>query len=527
MFRGDFIMSGINLSLERPDISQKQEFNRFPPEDINDYKPGNYYESNEPNEIGRQLSRVNPNKPKAANNIVRIRRPGLLPFLLARVRKQVEALFTTSARISLDPIMTLVKQAAQYKGKKLVAIVGSAMDNDKLIVPKAVAQAAEKIPLNMSYADSAGLPGLATLMTKELLGKENLENLEAQGIHHSEVVTAGGTGAISTALQACTNPWDPVITPNGWPGYQSVASALGRDNLFKYKILDKDNNFNIDSLKESLNSAVASAPEGSKITLVLNTPYDNPFGKEISRDDLMEIAGLLKSYKDYKFLVVLDTAYIDFGPKGHDPTRLSFISDFFKNAGDKLDMVIASTLSKSFGMYGARVGAATLLTRNQEDANEWSDVAGGVMRGTVSNLSQHGQQIAEEILSDRDHQLESIYKSQRETVDMINKRRRHFINTISQNLPEELKIIEPDGGFFLCLKVQDEVLEKSPSFAKKLSESLVSDHVYIPIIDEQFIRVPVCGLSEDKLSLLADKIVEHTKKVACSETPISAFSSSS
>lgn len=475
----------------------------------------NYYE---PDGIGRQLSKVNPNKSEAAaNNIVRTGRPGLLPFLLARVRKQVEGLFTTSARISEDPIMQLVQQAAKDNDEnKLVAIVGSAMDDsDGLIVPivpEAVAQAAKNIPLNMSYAHSAGLPGLATLMTKELLGDNNLKDLEKAGIHHSEVVTAGGTGAISTALQACTNPWDPVITPNGWPGYQSVASALGRDNLFKYKILDKDNNFNIDSLKESLNSAVASAPEGSKITLVLNTPYDNPFGKEISHDDLMKIAGPLKSYKDYKFLVVLDTAYIDFGPKGHDPTRLSFISDFFKNAGDKLDMVIASTLSKSFGMYGARVGAATLLTRNQEDANEWSDVAGGVMRGTVSNLSQHGQQIAEKILSDR-NQLESIYKSQRETVNIINQRRDHFINTISQNLPEELKIIEPEGGFFLCLKVKDEVLEKSPDFAKKLSESLVSDHVYIPIIDQQFIRVPVCGLSEDQLSSLANKIVEHTKKV--------------
>jgi aromatic-amino-acid transaminase len=291
-----------------------------------------------------------------------------------------------------------------------------------------------------------------------------------------------------------------------------VASALGRDNLINYKILDKDNNFNIKSLKESLASAVASAPEGSKITLVLNTPYDNPFGKKISDEDLQDIAKTLKEYKDYKFLVVLDTAYIDFGPKGHDTTQLSFISDFFKNAGDKLQMVICSTLSKSFGVYGARVGAATLLTRIQKDAENWIDVAGGVIRGTVSNLAQHGQQIALKVLSNP-ILLKSIYKSQEGIVDMINKRRDHFIETISKDLPNELKIINPDGGFFLCLKVKDEVLKKSPNFAEKLSESLVSNHVYIPIIDNQFIRVPVCGLSEEKLGLLAGKIVEHTKKV--------------
>ena len=508
MFQGDFIMSGINLSLERPTT---QESNNLLGGGINYYKPGNHYE---PHEIGRQLSKVNPNKSEApANNIVRTGRPGLLPFLLARVRKQVEGLFTTSARISEDPIMTLVKQAAaDNHPDKLDAIVGSAKDNGNLIVPEAVTLAAKRIPLNMSYADSAGLPGLATLMTKELLGEQNLKNLNEAGIYHSEVVTAGGTGAISTALQACTNHWDPVITPNGWPGYQSVASALGRDNLFKYKILNKDNNFNIDSLKESLNSAVASAPEGSKITLVLNTPYDNPSGKEISHNDLMEIERLLKSYKDYKFLVVLDTAYIDFGPNGHDDKRLSFINDFLKEAGPDVDAILASTLSKGFGVYAARVGAATLLTRNQEDANNWPDVAGGVMRGTVSNLSRHGQQMALEILSDP-RLMESIYDYQKDTVNIINKRRGHFIETISPILPKELGIIEPDGGFFLSLKVQDEVLEKWPSFAEKLSESLVSEHVYIPIIDQQFIRVPVCGLSEDQLSSLANKIVEHTNKV--------------
>jgi aromatic-amino-acid transaminase len=508
MFRGDFIMSGISLSLERPITSPTREPNK-----VVVSGDRNYYE---PDGIGRQLSKVNPKKLEApANNIVRTGRPGLLPFLLARVRKQVEGLFTTSARTSLDPIMTLVKQAALDEDKKLVAIVGSAMDDsDKLIVPKAVTEAAEeisKLDLNMSYAPSAGLPGLAKLMTEELLGNDNLKDLEKAGIYHSEVVTAGGTGAISTALQACTNPWDPIIIPRGWPGYNSVASALGRDNLINYKILDKDNNFNIKSLKESLASAVASAPEGSKITLVLNTPYDNPSGMKISDEDLQDIAKTLKAYKDYKFLVVLDTAYIDFGPKGHDTTQLSFISDFFKNAGD-IKMVICSTLSKTLGVYGARVGAATLLTRIQKDAENWIDVAGGVIRGTVSNLAQHGQQIALKVLSNP-RLMNSIYKSQEGIVDMINKRRDHFIDKIEPILPNELKIIKPDGGFFLCLKVKDEVLEKSPDFAEKLSESLVSDHVYIPIIDEQFIRVPVCGLSKDKLSLLAGKIVEHTNKV--------------
>jgi aromatic-amino-acid transaminase len=441
---------------------------------------------------------------------------GITPYLLAKVEKVKKGLFTTSARTSLDPIMTLVKQAAADSNQnKLVAIVGTAMDDSgKLIVPTATIEANSRIGLNMSYAPSAGVKDLATLMTEELLGKTNLTALEEADIHHSEVVTSGGTGAISTALQACTHPGDPILLPKpGWPGYRSVASAIGRDNLINYKLLDENSKFNLVSLKKALDSAVASAAEGSKITLILNTPYDNPLGKEISHNDLMKIAGLLKSYGEQKFLVILDTAYIDFGTKGKDSSSLSFISNFLKEAGSGVSAILASTLSKSFGMYGARVGAATLLTPNKQDAKDWPDVAGGVMRGTVSNLSQHGQQIAKEILSDP-KLLKSMYQNQRDIVEMINKRRDHFIEKISPNLPEELEIIHPDGGFFVCLKVKDEVLEHSPDFAKKLSSSLVSDHVYIPIFDNQFIRVPVCGLNEQKLSLLADKIVEHTKLTA-------------
>jgi aspartate/tyrosine/aromatic aminotransferase len=506
MFRGDFIMSGINLSLRSMTDTGSVSGDR------NHY---DFYGIS----VQQPVSRNAGGGGTTGNGSVSIskRGHGIIPALLAKVEK---GLFTTPARTSLDPIMTLVKQAAaDTHPDKLDAIVGTYMndsdmnDSYKLIVPKATIEAASRIhgqDLNMRYAPSAGIKGLATLMTNELLGEQNLENLKAQGIHHSEVVTSGGTGAISTALQACTNPWDPILLPiPGWPGYRSVASAIGHGNLINYKTLDENNNFNINSLQESLNSAVASAPEGSKITLILNTPYDNPSGKEISHDDLMKIAGLLKSYGEQKFLVILDTAYIDFGPNGHNDTRLSFISDFLKEAGPNVNAIVASTSSKGWGTYGARVGAATLLTRNQEDANKWPDVAGGVMRGTVSNLPQHGQQIALEILSDLGL-LNSIYDYQKDTVNIINQRREHFIEKISPKLPRELEIIKPDGGFFLCLKVKDDV---SPDFAKKLSESLLLDHVYIPIIDEQFIRVPVCGLSEDKLSLLAGKIVEHTNKV--------------
>ncbi len=140
MFRGDFIMSGVNLTLNRQSTY---------PGSVSDDK--NHYEFYG---IGLPVSRNAGGGGATGNGSVSIskRGHGIIPALLAKVAK---GLFTTSARTSRDPIMTLVKQAAlgEDKDKKLVAIVGSAMDDsDELMVPKAVTEAAEeisKLALNM------------------------------------------------------------------------------------------------------------------------------------------------------------------------------------------------------------------------------------------------------------------------------------------------------------------------------------------------------------------------------------------
>ena len=429
--------------------------------------------------------------------------------------------FETKAKISLDPIVGLVQKASEdTNSQKLLAIVGSAMDDaGKLIVPDALNQAALEIVqqgLNMEYAPSGGLKDLASLITEEFVGKDNLQKLYSENIRRAEVVTGGGTNAISLSLMTCTKSNDPIIVQRPhWAGYDSVALGIGRSNLINFELLDKDLKFNLDSLAKALSFAVKSLPldSTSKITLILNTPFDNPLGKEISHADLMEIANLLGTYRNQKFLVILDIAYIDFGPTAKDYNKLSFASDFFKKAGlEHLSVIVASTLSKSFAMYGARVGAATLFSPEYENVSEWKDIAGGILRGTLSNLSRTSQEIALKILSDSSR-LASIHEFQRNTVAMINKRREHFINKITSILPEELEMISPDGGFFLSFRLRNEVLERFPDFAKRLSESFISSSVYIPVLCEQFIRVPICGLREELLDLVAEKITEHTSKI--------------
>ena len=162
--------------------------------------------------------------------------------------------FETKAKISLDPIVGLVQKASEdTNSQKLLAIVGSAMDDaGKLIIPDVINQAALEIVqqgLNMEYAPSGGLKDLAPLITEEFVGKDNLQKLYSENIRRAEVVTGGGTNAISLSLMTCTKSNDPIIVQRPhWAGYDSVALGIGRSNLINFELLDRDLKFNLDSI---------------------------------------------------------------------------------------------------------------------------------------------------------------------------------------------------------------------------------------------------------------------------------------
>ena len=163
-------------------------------------------------------------------------------------------------------------------------------------------------------------------------------------------------------------------------------------------------------------------------------------------------------------------------------------------------------------MYGARVGAATLLSASYENVSNWKDVVGGTLRGTVSNLARTSQEIAFEVLKD-ETKLAQIHQFQKDTVAMIERRKNHFIDSISPKLPEELALIKPDGGFFVSLKIKNEILNRFPEAGKELSERFIQTSTYIPVLLDQYLRIPVCGLREELLDQVTERILKYTVEV--------------
>lgn len=88
-------------------------------------------------------------------------------------------------------------------------------------------------------------------------------------------------------------------------------------------------------------SAAASTPNPIKLTFLCSP--GNPTGTLIPLEDIRAVL----ANPDYQGLVVVDEAYIDFGPQGNSAVRL-LVEEGWSN------LVVMQTLSKGFGLAAIR-----------------------------------------------------------------------------------------------------------------------------------------------------------------------------
>ncbi len=429
------------------------------------------------------------------------------------MQESISDFYVTNAAISKDAIVDLsVKASADTHPNKMMAVEGAAVDdNGNLIVPEAIKWASQEIAtngLNTAYCPSIGIAGLAALILQETVGAVTLKTLEEQGVTSAGLICSGGTNALSVPLAACTQPGDSIIVQNPhWSGYDSIALALGHKPLANFEFINKSGDFDFESFKQVVNNALPS----SRLVIILNTPYDNPLAKEIKKESWLEIIKFLQGIKANQakeIVIILDTAYMDFGPGGKDYNRLAFIVDLFNSLDDNFSLIIASTLSKSFAMYGARIAISSLLSKNKTKVAKWTDIAGGIIRGTYSSASRPGQELALNILQDP-AKLANVHKYQADTVALVQSRqevllkelqRYEIFSDIKDGKNTPFQYIKPDGVFFTALKIND------PSFAAKLYDAMLAEHLYIPIISGKYLRLPVCAMTADFIEKLVSKL---------------------
>jgi aromatic-amino-acid transaminase len=141
---------------------------------------------------------------------------------------------------------------------------------------------------------------------------------------------------------------------------------------------------------EAMLSCLRGLPERSVV--VLHACCHNPTGVDISPAQWNEV---VQACVERNLIPFLDIAYQGFGD-GIDPDAAAVRQ--FAQTG--LDFLVSSSFSKSFSLYGERVGALSIVSADKEEASRVLSQLKRVVRTNYSNPPTHGGAVVAAVLAD-------------------------------------------------------------------------------------------------------------------------------
>jgi aromatic-amino-acid transaminase len=136
--------------------------------------------------------------------------------------------------------------------------------------------------------------------------------------------------------------------------------------------------------------ALRAAPAGTIVAL--HACCHNPTGVDLTAEQWREVATICAAGN---LVPMLDIAYQGFGD-GVEADAAAV--RLFGEAG--LPFFVASSFSKSFSLYGERVGALTIVTRDRDESARVLSQLKRVIRTNYSNPPTHGGSIVAAVLAD-------------------------------------------------------------------------------------------------------------------------------
>ena len=292
-------------------------------------------------------------------------------------------------------------------------------DNGKIPLLDAV-KVAEKARLEAmpprGYQPIDGTPAYNQSVQKLIFGADS--QLLAEG----RVVTAqalGGTGALKIGAdylkQLMPNATVYISDPS-WENHRALFEAAGFpvDIYPYYDAATRGVNF--DGMKSKLNTL----PAGSIV--VLHACCHNPTGADLSEAQWREVIEVVKARGLVPFI---DMAYQGFAD-GIAEDALAL--DLFVASG--LQFFVSTSYSKSFSLYGERVGALSVVTASKDESARVLSQIKRLIRSNYSNPPTHGGAVVATVLASAE--LRQMWEA--ELVGM-----RDRIKSMRSGLVEKLK----------------------------------------------------------------------------------------
>ena len=210
-------------------------------------------------------------------------------------------------------------------------------------------------------------------------------------IRDGRVVTAqalGGTGALKIGgdlLKRIVPDATVYISDPSWENHRALFEAAGFpvDTYPYYDPATRGAN------AEAMIAKLNSLPAGSII--VLHACCHNPTGADLTEAQWAEV---VKACANRGLVPFLDMAYQGFAD-GIEPDAVAV--NLFSASG--LSFFVSSSFSKSFSLYGERVGALSIVTQNKDESTRVLSQLKRVIRTNYSNPPIHGGAIVAAVLS--------------------------------------------------------------------------------------------------------------------------------
>jgi aromatic-amino-acid transaminase len=300
------------------------------------------------------------------------------------------SLFTAVEMAPRDPILGLNEQfAADTNPNKVNLGVGVYFDdNGKLPLLQCV-QAAEKAMMDAPSARGyLPIDGIAAYdsAVKALVFGANSEPVSSGRV--ATVQGIGGTGGLKIGadfLKKVSPSAKVMISDPSWENHRALFTNAGFqvDSYAYYDAEKRGVNF------EGMLASLHAAPAGTIV--VLHACCHNPTGYDISAAQWDQVIEVVKGKKLTAFL---DMAYQGFG---HGIEEDGAVIAKFVAAG--LSFFVSTSFSKSFSLYGERVGALSVVCTDKEECSRVLSQLKIVIRTNYSNPPIHGGAVVAAVLA--------------------------------------------------------------------------------------------------------------------------------
>ena len=348
-------------------------------------------------------------------------------------------LFSSVQLAPKDPIFGLTEAytADQRPGKVNLGVGVYYTDEGKVPLLKAVLEAEKEVVAKQSpraYIPIEG-PNPYNSAVQNLLFGAN-----SPLIQEGRVVTAeclGGTGALRVGgdfvKRLDTNAPAAISAPS-WENHRGIFESAGYQVL-EYAYFDpKTRGVDFEGMVKALESFPA------KTLVILHACCHNPTGADLTPEQWKKIISICQTRQLIPFL---DIAYQGFATGiEEDGAAVRLFAD------SGMSFFVSSSFSKSFSLYGERVGALSIVTQSKEESARVLSQLKRVIRTNYSNPPTHGAAIVAMVLNSP--KLRQMWEDELAEMRERIKAMRHGLNKklAAAGAPQDFSFIETQRGMF-------------------------------------------------------------------------------